>query len=339
MFGMTSALDTLVSQSYGAKEYHLMGLHCQRAVVMLTVFSIPIGYIWCNTHVILHYCLDIDKDTSNLAGEWARYILLGLWPTLMFQIMKKLLQGGGIIWPVIASSVSAAVSNLVSCYVTIHIWQWGLPGAAIAVVISQWVGFVTLLLLVILLVAVSRAHAGDDGIGDTNGTISMTSVPFIALSQNENDDSPSHDSTDTTDKEDTTTDDTDNDGDSGDSSKLLSTDVNSSYTASDIETNTSTNTNTDTDDDNDDDDDDDDETTKSVTKNIIVPFDIERSASNIGNSSSSSLTKYFLSSINSTIGYPIHHVAVSINLTNIFSNWDVFLKLGLPGIYYYYYYY
>jgi Na+-driven multidrug efflux pump len=42
-FGMCSALDTLISQAYGAKRYELMGLQAQRAAVILTLFSIPIG--------------------------------------------------------------------------------------------------------------------------------------------------------------------------------------------------------------------------------------------------------------------------------------------------------
>lgn len=93
-FGMCSALDTLISQAYGAKKYELMGIQAQRAAVILTLFSIPIGLIWCMTHLILYYGLGIDRDTVDIAGQWARYIIFGLWPTLMFQILKKVLQGG-----------------------------------------------------------------------------------------------------------------------------------------------------------------------------------------------------------------------------------------------------
>lgn len=40
-FGLLSALDTLISQAYGAKLYRLMGLHAQRAIIILTLCTFP----------------------------------------------------------------------------------------------------------------------------------------------------------------------------------------------------------------------------------------------------------------------------------------------------------
>ena len=136
--------------------------------------------IWCMTHWILYYGLGIDRDTADIAGQWARYILFGLWPTLMFQILKKLLQGGGILWPVIVSSILATAANFISCYITIYRLKWGFAGAAISVSVSQWVGFIVLLLLFILLVVVKRNTINDGNI-DSDGMISMKSVSFLSL--------------------------------------------------------------------------------------------------------------------------------------------------------------
>ena len=38
------ALDTLCSQAFGAKKYRLVGLHCQRAMVILTIMCIPVSF-------------------------------------------------------------------------------------------------------------------------------------------------------------------------------------------------------------------------------------------------------------------------------------------------------
>ncbi len=46
-FGM--ALDPLCSQAYGAKQYRLVGLYCQRAMVILSLLAIPIALIWLQT--------------------------------------------------------------------------------------------------------------------------------------------------------------------------------------------------------------------------------------------------------------------------------------------------
>jgi multidrug resistance protein, MATE family len=149
-FGLCSALDTLIAQAYGAKEYKLMGLHAQRAAVIMTFFSIPVAIIWCVTHLIVHYVLRIDMEIAVLSGVWARWIVLGLWPTLMFQVLKKLLQGCGIVWPVIIASIMCTVVNIISCYVLIYKFNMGFEGAAISVSICQWAGFLCLALIIYL---------------------------------------------------------------------------------------------------------------------------------------------------------------------------------------------
>jgi len=65
----------------------------------------------------------------------------------MFEVLRKLLQGCGIVWPVIIASTIAAVVNVVSCYVTIHVFHWGLVGAAISVGLYQWSMFLSLVLI------------------------------------------------------------------------------------------------------------------------------------------------------------------------------------------------
>jgi MATE family multidrug resistance protein len=155
-FGLSTALDTLIAQAYGAKAYPLMGLHAQRAAVIMTLFSIPVAGVWWQTDWIVHYALGIDAEVAQLAGFWARWILLGLWPTLMFQVLRKLLQGCGIIWPVIVSSLVSAIANVVSNYVTIYVLDWGFMGAALSVSIAQWAGFLALMLVIFLQVTCMR---------------------------------------------------------------------------------------------------------------------------------------------------------------------------------------
>jgi len=163
-FGLCSALDTLVSQAFGAKEYGLVGLHAQRAAVILTIFAIPVGLIWWETDWFVYNVMGIDKEISYFAGQWARWILLGLWPTLMFQVLRKLLQGCGIVWPVIVASFVAAVANVVSSYVMIDCLGWGFTGAALSVGVAQWAAFLTLAAVIYIQVAYLRYAAATVGI-------------------------------------------------------------------------------------------------------------------------------------------------------------------------------
>lgn len=52
--GITQALDTFCTQAFGAKQYKLVGLHCQRAMAISTVACVPIIIIWCFTEPILN---------------------------------------------------------------------------------------------------------------------------------------------------------------------------------------------------------------------------------------------------------------------------------------------
>ena len=133
-----------------------MGLHSQRASVILTLFSIPITVIWLYTGTILYYLVGIDARTSELAGYWAKHIVFGLWATLMFQVIRRYLQGCGILWPVTVANIASSLSVIFGTHILIHSFDMGFQGAALGVVISQWVRLLVLCALVVLMHAVLR---------------------------------------------------------------------------------------------------------------------------------------------------------------------------------------
>ena len=67
-FGFLCSLDTFISQAYGAKCYKLMGLIAQRAVIIMSIASIPVALLWTQTGTILHVVLGIEPSTAYLAG-------------------------------------------------------------------------------------------------------------------------------------------------------------------------------------------------------------------------------------------------------------------------------
>ena len=48
-YGLNSALETLVSQAYGAKNLYLCGVYLQRGRVIITLFYIPIMMIFLSS--------------------------------------------------------------------------------------------------------------------------------------------------------------------------------------------------------------------------------------------------------------------------------------------------
>jgi len=165
-FGMTSALDTLLSQAYGAKKYSLVGLHTQRSIIILSILSFLVAWMWTKTEFVLVNLLQIDDSIARLSGQWAYVSLIGLWPTVMYAVATKFVQNQQIVWPVTVCNALGTLVNIVSNYILVMRLRWGFIGCAYTLVIQQWVmfvGIVTIILLRRRFVAYLRANAGIDG--------------------------------------------------------------------------------------------------------------------------------------------------------------------------------
>ncbi|RVW79708.1 Protein detoxification 16 [Vitis vinifera] len=81
---MGSALDTFCGQSFGAKQYHMLGVHKQRAMVVLLLVSIPVAFIWNNTGHILA-SLGQDPEISAEAGLYAHFMIPSIFAFALLQ--------------------------------------------------------------------------------------------------------------------------------------------------------------------------------------------------------------------------------------------------------------
>lgn len=148
-FGMTSALDTLLSQAYGAKKYSLVGLHTQRSIVILSILSFLVAWMWTKTEFVLVNLLEIDDSIARLSGEWAYVSLIGLWPTVMYAIATKFIQNQNIVWPVTVCNVLGTTINIAVNYLLVIRLRWGFIGCAYTLVIQQWAQLVAIVLLIV----------------------------------------------------------------------------------------------------------------------------------------------------------------------------------------------
>ncbi|KAJ7212400.1 hypothetical protein O6H91_Y476800 [Diphasiastrum complanatum] len=75
--GMGSALETLCGQAYGGKQFHLLGIYMQRALIVLNLAAILISFMWFYMGKIL-LMLHQDPAIAAKAGEYARWLIPGL---------------------------------------------------------------------------------------------------------------------------------------------------------------------------------------------------------------------------------------------------------------------
>ncbi|KAJ1437823.1 Multi antimicrobial extrusion protein [Sesbania bispinosa] len=159
LVGMASALDTLCGQSYGAKQHHMLGIHMQRAMLILMIVSIPLAIIWGNTGSIL-IALGQDPEISAEAGQYAQLMIPSLFAYGLLQCLNRFLQTQNIVVPMMFSSGVTALLHILICWIMVFKSGLGNRGAAIANAISYWINVLILTLYVKFSPSCSKTWTG-----------------------------------------------------------------------------------------------------------------------------------------------------------------------------------
>ncbi|QHO03516.1 Protein DETOXIFICATION [Arachis hypogaea] len=145
--GMASALDTLCGQSYGAKQHRMVGIHMQRAILILMILCISLSIIWANTASILT-ALGQDPQISSEAGQYAKFMIPSLFAYGLLQCLNRFLQTQSLVFPMLFSSGVTTLLHILICWIMVFKSGLGNKGAAIANAISYWLNAFILMLYV-----------------------------------------------------------------------------------------------------------------------------------------------------------------------------------------------
>ncbi|KAF7827726.1 protein DETOXIFICATION 16-like [Senna tora] len=134
---MGSALETLCGQAYGAKQYHMLGVHTQRAMLVLLALTIPLSLIWFYTSDIL-ITLGQQRDISTEAGMFNRWMIPGLFAYGLLQCLNRFLQTQNNVLPMLMSSGVTTLVHVGLCWAFVFGLGLGSKGAALAIGLSNW---------------------------------------------------------------------------------------------------------------------------------------------------------------------------------------------------------
>ncbi|KAG0257282.1 hypothetical protein BG011_004049 [Mortierella polycephala] len=158
--GTATALDTLCSQSYTSHHPHTLGLHLQRAILVLMVIFVPIAGIWLSSAYIFSL-LGQEPALAEHAALFLKGLLPGAPAFLIFECVKKYLQAQGIMHASTYVLLIASPINVVLNYALV--WNKyigiGYIGAPIATSISYW----NMLILLLLYIRFVDGHQGWGG--------------------------------------------------------------------------------------------------------------------------------------------------------------------------------
>ncbi|KAJ3690455.1 hypothetical protein LUZ61_019619 [Rhynchospora tenuis] len=138
LLGMSSALETLCGQSYGARQYHILGIYLQRSwIILLATASIILPLFLFTTPLML--LLRQDPRISHAAG------LISLWfiPVVFSNVFNYTFQ-----MYLQSQSKNSIISYLSLVSITLHVvlsWvsviklHWGVSGAMASMAIVLWI--------------------------------------------------------------------------------------------------------------------------------------------------------------------------------------------------------
>lgn len=140
--GVSTALDTLCPQAYGAKKYHLVGEYMQKCIALNFLIITPVLFIWAFLgQKILSYMIP-DEQTARFAAQYLLYLCPGIPAYILFECGKRFLQAQGIYHISTFVLLFAAPCNLVMNLLFVK--KFGFIGAPIAVSINYWIMFLGL---------------------------------------------------------------------------------------------------------------------------------------------------------------------------------------------------
>ncbi|KAF0717785.1 Aste57867_2102 [Aphanomyces stellatus] len=135
-FGLSSAMDTLCSQTVGAGKLYNLGMYCQSGVLVLGGMFIPSVVLNYHSEYFL-LLLHQDPAIAALSGTFSRVSVWCLPGLFLYELAQKVLQAQGIVAPM---AYIAVVSNLVygglGYYLCYHT-ELGYLGAAYARAITN----------------------------------------------------------------------------------------------------------------------------------------------------------------------------------------------------------
>ena len=139
MQGMNTALETLVSQAYGAGEMRLCGEHLNRMRLILLIMFIPVCLTLTFSEQILLF-LRQDPEVSRVAAQYIIFQLPGLFLFALFEANRLFLNSMKETQQATTILLIGLPMHVGICYYFVHVLNYGVIGLAFAINIT-YAGF------------------------------------------------------------------------------------------------------------------------------------------------------------------------------------------------------
>ncbi len=148
LVGLTNGFAVITGQRYGAKDFQGV----KNSVVVSTILSIFITLIYtviCSIfmHPILHW-MNVPDNIYQNAYWYVEIIVLGLLSTTIYNMLASIIRALGDSKTPLYFLIAASIANIILALIFIQIFHWGVPGSAVAVILSQVIAIILCLIFI-----------------------------------------------------------------------------------------------------------------------------------------------------------------------------------------------
>ncbi|NXF30716.1 S47A1 protein, partial [Nyctibius bracteatus] len=147
-YGLASACDTLISQTYGSKNLLRVGVILQRATLILLLCCFPCCAILINIEQLL-LLIRQDPEVSRLTQRYVMAFVPALPAVFLYNLEIRYLQNQMIMWPLVLSGIVGNVVNVVANCIFLYVFHLGITGSAWANTVAQYSQAIFLFLYII----------------------------------------------------------------------------------------------------------------------------------------------------------------------------------------------
>ncbi|XP_076897012.1 protein DETOXIFICATION 14-like [Bidens hawaiensis] len=158
ILGMSSALETLCGQAYGAQQYKKFGSQIYTAIFSLLIVCIPLSILWRYTGSIL-ILFGQNASISNEAGKFVTWLIPSLLAYAVLQPLIRYFQMQSMLLPMLASSTVALCLHIPLCWALVYKTALGNIGAAVSMGAAMWSNVVFLLFYMRYSPSCERTHS------------------------------------------------------------------------------------------------------------------------------------------------------------------------------------
>ncbi|CAL9215086.1 unnamed protein product [Arabidopsis halleri] len=143
IMGLSSALDTLSGQAYGAKLYQKLGVQTYTAMFCLALMCLPMSLLWFNMGKLL-VILGQDPSIAHEAERFAAWLIPGLFAYAVLQPLIRYFKNQSLITPLFITSCVVFCIHVPLCWLLVYKSGHGHLGGALALSLSYWVSAIFL---------------------------------------------------------------------------------------------------------------------------------------------------------------------------------------------------